>query len=123
MPQSRRLPKAVRLSEAATFIELLSGRRKAVGCLELASRKTALAGQTVPRLGIVAGRKNLPNAVGRNTLKRVIREAFRQVQHELPPRDMLFRLRARIAGVPRNEIKLQVREAVGSLLEHAKRGA
>lgn len=36
------------------------------------------------RLGIVTGRK-LGNAVARNKARRLIREAFRLAQHEIPP--------------------------------------
>lgn len=40
-------------------------------------------GLDYPRLGIVASRK-LGRAVVRNRVKRLVREAFRHVQHELP---------------------------------------
>jgi ribonuclease P protein component len=71
------------------------------------------------RIGIVVGRKNLSRAVDRNALKRIVREAFRARRSELPPRDLLFRLRQRLSGLPRSEWKATVTEAVNSLLSHA----
>lgn len=38
-----------------------------------------------PRLGMVVSGKKVGNAVARNRWKRMIREAFRLSQHELPP--------------------------------------
>lgn len=73
------------------------------------------------RLGVVVGRKNLPRAVDRNTVKRIIREAFRQQRMAMPPRDMLFRLRQRLTQVPRGQWKVDVAEAVRALLDHARR--
>ena len=73
------------------------------------------------RIGIVAGRKNLPRAVDRNALKRIVREAFRHQRSELPPRDMLFRLRQRIGGLPRSAWKVEVEDAVRTLIEQSKR--
>lgn len=35
-------------------------------------------GTTVSRLGLVVGKKNVPTAVGRNRVKRVVRETFRK---------------------------------------------
>lgn len=69
---------------------------------------------------MVVGRKNLPRAVDRNTVKRIIREAFRQQRAGLLPRDMLVRLRQRLAGRPRSEWKLEVATAIKFLLEGVK---
>ena len=36
------------------------------------------------RLGLVIGKKNIPTAVGRNCVKRVVRETFRQFEFAAP---------------------------------------
>jgi ribonuclease P protein component len=110
------------LSDSGAFVELLRGRRKAIGALELAVRdRPGSSGPGGARVGIVVGRKNLPRAVDRNALKRIVREAFRSPRAELPPRDMLFRLRQRIAGLPRDAWKSELESAVRTLLEQSKR--
>lgn len=104
------------------FVELLKGRRRAVGALELAVRDRADPAGAVAgaRIGIVVGRKNLPRAVDRNALKRIVREAFRDQRSELPSRDLLFRLRQRIGGLPRGEWKAEVVKAVLALLDKVR---
>ena len=41
------------------------------------------------RLGLVIGKKNIPTAVGRNCVKRVVRETFRQFEFA-SPLDIVF---------------------------------
>lgn len=74
------------------------------------------------RIGVVVGRKNLPRAVDRNTVKRIVREAFRQQRVTLPSRDMVFRLRQRLVKVPRAQWTADVAEAVRALIDHARKG-
>ena len=45
------------------------------------------AGQS--RLGLVIGKKNIPTAVGRNCVKRVVRETFRRFEF-VAPLDIVF---------------------------------
>ncbi|CAL4317683.1 ribonuclease P protein component [Buchnera aphidicola] len=42
-----------------------------------------------PRLGLSVSRKNIKDAYKRNTIKRVIRETFRLLQHELISMDFI----------------------------------
>jgi ribonuclease P protein component len=48
------------------------------------------------RLGLVVGRRELPRAVDRNRVKRVLRESFRQTQAGLGEVDVVIRLRCRV---------------------------
>lgn len=41
------------------------------------------------RLGLAVSRKTSRRAVVRNRIKRHVRESFRAIRHELPPRDIL----------------------------------
>src|SRR5690606_35222055 len=73
------------------------------------------------RLGLVIGKRMAPLSVTRNTIKRVIREAFRQRRAELPPRDYVFRLYRRGEPTPLRQLKRQVRQEVDTLLTKASR--
>ena len=48
----------------------------------------------MPRLGIAVSRKVDPNAVGRNRIKRVLRDAFRACRAQLLPADYVVVARA-----------------------------
>jgi ribonuclease P protein component len=80
------LPKAARLRRRREFLEVQQrGRRLFSGeviVLALAS------GGARPRIGITVSSK-VANAVGRNRVKRWVREAFRSVKAELPPVDLV----------------------------------
>ncbi|MBK7473880.1 MAG: ribonuclease P protein component [Betaproteobacteria bacterium] len=114
---SRRLPKSSRLNDSKVFVRLLSGRRRAGDCLEIAVGKNAVERA---RLGIIVGKKNLPRAVDRNTLKRIVREAFRERRSELPPCDIMIRLRQSLKGQAQALWKPRVAEAVKVLLAGAR---
>ncbi|QEI09027.1 ribonuclease P protein component [Pigmentiphaga aceris] len=117
-------PKTARLRSPAEFAPALKGRRLAKGALFVLSASslhapvataavTSDAGDnavnmpadatpaapipTGARLGLVIGKRNAPLSVSRNTLRRVLREAFRHVRLQLPPRDYVVRLHSRIA--------------------------
>ena len=49
-----------------------------------------LAGETPARLGLAVSRKVDPNAVGRNRIKRVIRDQFRKLRAQLPGGDYVL---------------------------------
>lgn len=81
-----KLPKAARLRRRREFLPVQErGRRLFAGeVLVLASK--ASAGR--PRIGITVSSK-VANAVGRNLVKRWVREAFRELQPSLPAVDLV----------------------------------
>ena len=69
------------------------------------------------RLGVVVSRRFLPRAVDRNTLKRVVREAFRVRRAELPDGDILIRLRQSLKGRSVMDWRGDVAASASTLLE------
>ena len=53
-----------------------------------------LASEAPARLGLAVSRKVDPHAVGRNRIKRTLRDAFRHVRGQLPPGDYVVVARA-----------------------------
>ena len=74
-------PKTARLRQRAEFSRVFDGGRR------IASPALALhwSPATKSRLGIAVSRKVDPNAVGRNRIKRVLRDRFRHLRAQLPP--------------------------------------
>jgi ribonuclease P protein component len=109
MPPSRRrhvLPRSARIRSGADFTRIFTRKTR------VSDRWLTLYGTTnttgLPRLGLAVGRR-VGNAVRRNRLKRLIREAFRQVRHDLPPgMDYIV--------VPRSGQDPTVSDLAGSLL-------
>jgi ribonuclease P protein component len=86
-------PKSARLLKRSEFARVFdAGRRVAAPAL-------ALHWATAPatRLGIAVSRKVDPHAVGRNRIKRVLREAFREHRARLVPADYIVVARAAAA--------------------------
>ena len=72
------------------------------------------------RIGYVIGTKQMPRAVDRNRLRRVLREAIRSRRAALAGLDVVVRLRS---GCVRSEVEAIASEAVALLdrLDHANR--
>lgn len=116
-------PPAARLHRPSEFAAALKGKHLARGALFVVSspREARLDTSSGPRLGMVIAKRMAPLSVSRNTIKRVIREAFRQRRHELPARDLVFRLHSRIGETSLRELKKRVREDVEALLDRSRR--
>jgi ribonuclease P protein component len=57
-----------------------------------------------PRLGLIIAKKQVRKAVGRNLIKRVIRESFRHHQHNLPNLDIIVIARRGIEQLDKNRL-------------------
>ena len=66
-------------------------RRSADGCFAILTRNS---GGSIPRLGLSVAARIIGNAVRRNRIKRLVRESFRQHQHELPAVDIVVNARS-----------------------------
>ena len=73
------------------------------------------------RLGLVVGKKNIPTAVGRNRVKRLVRETFRQTDFPLSL-DIIFLARRDIDNLGDTELNLLLRQSWGRLLQRCASG-
>lgn len=113
---------AARLHRPSEFALALQGKRVARGAmLVLNTPREATTNESGARLGLIIAKRHAAQAVTRNAIKRVIREAFRLKRQHLPPKDFVFRLHSKVAPASLTELKKQVRAEVDTLLERAAR--
>lgn len=82
----QRFPKRVRLLRGSDFRQVLAARCSVADGVLVVYGATNELGHT--RLGLTVSRA-VGSAVVRNRWKRMLREAFRLAQHELPPIDLV----------------------------------
>ena len=82
MLSSNQFPRAVRIRTSAEFARVFDGARR-TSAPELSLHW--LRDGAPPRLGLAVSRKVDPNAVGRNRIKRQLRESFRHMRGQLAP--------------------------------------
>lgn len=115
-------PAAARLHRPSEYASALKGKRLARGALFVVTTpRSAPADADIDcaRLGLVIAKRFAAKSVTRNAIKRVIREAFRQKRHELPARDLVFRLHSKVGPFTLTELKILVRGEIDVLLNRA----
>lgn len=119
-----RFPAAARLLRPSEYAACLKNRRVSRGALFVLHSAPAATSDAPAcpraRLGLIVAKRLAPLSVSRNALKRVAREAFRQIQGQLPPADYVVRLGNRIPDTSLTELKRQAR---AELDRHFRRAA
>lgn len=67
------------------------------------------------RLGLIVSKKTAKMAVQRNYMRRVMRELFRQNQHQLPPIDLIIQIQLAFDKFAFNEVKLEFEKLIQKL--------
>jgi ribonuclease P protein component len=115
------LPATARLHRPSEYALALKGKRIARGALLVVTTpRQAPEEAAQPRLGLIIAKRFAARAVTRNTIKRVIREAFRKRRHELPRRDLVFRLHSKVQESSLTELRALIRTETEALLERAR---
>ncbi|MGY3040839.1 ribonuclease P protein component [Rhodanobacter sp. TND4EL1] len=92
------LPRDARLRRPGDFAALRTSSGRAGGrCFHMRFRDNELGHA---RLGLAISKRVSKRAVERNRIKRLLRESFRRVRHQLPAVDMMVMAREQAAGVP-----------------------
>lgn len=103
-PQTRscRLTPAQRLRHKREFdVVYKQARRSGDALFTVLARSNTC---NLARLGLSVPARAVGNAVRRNLVKRLIRESFRQHQHELPPADIVVNARSAVRSADNNAI-------------------
>ena len=91
-PTARPFKPAQRLKAKFEFDRVYrDARRSADGSFAVFTRSND---DGIPRLGLSVAARVIGNAVRRNHIKRLVRESFRQHQHELPAVDIVVNARS-----------------------------
>lgn len=124
---TNRFPRTARVRAGSDFDRIFKhGRRVALPVLALhwqaPSSDTADPDRHGPRLGLAVSRKVDPDAVGRNRIKRALRETFRHHRTALADGDYVVVARvgaARLSGAQVGEAFLNLLRRAGAVVEGA----
>lgn len=71
------------------------------------------------RLGLAISKRVSKRAVERNRIKRLLRESFRRIRHQLPAVDLMVMAREQAAGQPGPQLLAELDGLWKKLLAHA----
>lgn len=92
------LPRQARLRRAGDFAALRQASGRFGGrCFSVRYRQNDLP---EARLGLAISKRVSKRAVERNRIKRLARESFRRIRHELPAIDLVIMAREQASGLP-----------------------
>jgi len=100
------LPRDARLRRPGDFAALRTSSGRAGGrCFHMRYRDNELGHA---RLGLAISKRVSKRAVERNRIKRLLRESFRRVRHQLPAVDLMVMAREQAAGVPGAQLLTEI---------------
>lgn len=96
------LPREARLCRAGDFAALRQASGRFGGrCFSVRYRQNELGHA---RMGLAISKRVSKRAVERNRIKRLARESFRRIRHDLPAVDLVLMAREQAAGLPGTEL-------------------
>ncbi len=96
------LPRQARLCRAGDFAALRQASGRFGGrCFSVRYRPNALGHA---RLGLAISKRVSKRAVDRNRIKRLVRESFRRVRHQIPAVDLVVMAREQAVNLPGPEL-------------------
>ncbi|HXD35241.1 MAG TPA: ribonuclease P protein component [Rhodanobacter sp.] len=100
------LPREARLRRPGDFAALRASSGRAGGrCFHMRYRDNELGHA---RLGLAISKRVSKRAVERNRIKRLLRESFRRVRHQLPSVDLMVMAREQAANVPGPQLLAEI---------------
>ena len=112
-PPRPTFPRAARVRARAEFDRVFAGGRRVSD--PLLALHWLQDGVAPARLGLAVSRKVDPRAVGRNRIKRVLRDRFRHLRSELPPGSYVVVARPAAARADNGALRMSLQ----SLLQRA----
>lgn len=107
-PDARPYPRGYRLTKTDEFSSVFGFRRAIRGNLLMLHYQPRSEPDSDARLGLVIAKKFIRRAVGRNLVKRLVREAFRLRHPSLAGYDLVVRLMKKPEKLDRQEIAADI---------------
>ena len=115
------LPREARIRRAGDFAALRQASGRLGGrCFSVRYRGNELGHA---RLGLAISKRVSKRAVERNRIKRLVRESFRRIRHQLPAFDLVVMAREQASGLPGPELLAEIDALWRKLLPLKPEGA